>query len=251
MTISEKEFLSTYDVTEFDRPSVAVDILVFTADIPGQLELLLIHRDIQPFINKWALPGGFIRMDESLEEAARRKLKDETGLENISMEQLYTFGDVGRDPRTRVISVAYFALVPKRLLSVHAGPGADNTLWAGVSLPCGGSADELEIGNGLELAFDHRRIITTAVERLRGKLSYTDIAFNLLHDKDRFAIYELQKIYEAILEQKLDTPNFRRMFLSTYVARGLAEETGEDCLLYSKRASKYYRTIDKSQAAEA
>ena len=247
MTISDAQFLSAYDASQFEHPSVAVDILIFTVDIPGRLELLMIRRDIPPFCNAWALPGGFIGMKESLDEAARRKLKEETGLDGVEIEQLYTFGAVDRDPRTRVISVAYFALLPKASLHVFPGPGADRTAWVGISLPENGTADQLQVDSGLELAFDHRQIITTAVNRLRGKLSYTDIAFGLLQNKNRFAIYELQKIYEAILDQKLDTPNFRRMFLSSYVSRGLAEATGEDCLEYSKRASKYYRLLPAPQ----
>ncbi len=247
MQQNEKDFLSSYDPSQFEHPSVAVDILIFTVDISGKLELLLIRRDEPPFCGAWAVPGGFIGMRESLEESAKRKLKEETGLDGIEIEQLYTFGAVDRDPRTRVISVAYFALLPKSLLNVQHESGAGSTVWADVTLPADGKPEGLCVGSGMELAFDHREIITTAVNRLRGKLSYTDIAFGLLADKNRFAIYELQKIYESVLQQKLDTANFRRMFLTSYVAKGLAEATGEDCLEYSRRASKYYRLIPKTE----
>lgn len=243
MNQSDREFLLTYNADDYEHPSVAVDILIFTAEIPGKPKLLLIQRDNPPFEGKWALPGGFIGLDESLEDSARRKLKEETGLDHIPIEQLYTFGDVNRDPRTRVISVAYFALVPQKLLRPAAEASAKTTTWAELTLPQDGAWDQLQVGDGLELAFDHNRMIAAALQRLRGKLSYTDIAFELLEDKKRFTIYELQKIYEAILNQKLDTPNFRRMFLTTYVEKGKAETTGEECTQYSRRASRYYRLL--------
>lgn len=244
---ADQKFLKEYDVSQFERPSVTVDILIFTADLSGSLELLLIKRNIPPFEGCWALPGGFIRMDESLDDAAKRKLKEETGVEGISIEQLYTFGNVNRDPRTRVISVAYFALIPKNKLQISAGTGASQAGWFQVHLAPGEAIDHICIGDNLPLAFDHKDIIAAALERLRGKISYTPIACNLLKDSSRFAIYELQKIYEAILEQKMDTPNFRRMFLNTYVAKGLAEATGEECYEYSKRASQYYRLLSPQQ----
>lgn len=238
-------FLKEYNASAFERPSVTVDILIFTADVSGSLELLLIQRNIPPYEGYWALPGGFIGMNESLDDAAKRKLQEETGVEGIEVEQLYTFGSVNRDPRTRVISVAYFALIPKNKIQISAGKGAAQSAWVPVHLAPGQSSENIMIGDQLKLAFDHKEIISTALDRLRGKLTYTTIASNLLKDPERFAIYELQRIHESILDQKLDTPNFRRMFLNTYVSKGLAEVTGEECFEYSRRASQYYRLTGK------
>lgn len=238
--IEEKDlnFLKSYDIREFERPSVTVDILIFSMNSQTRtLQVLLIQRDIPPFEGKWALPGGFVGFRESLETAARRKLLEETGIEDIPLEQLYTFGDVDRDPRTRVISVAYFALVPGTHLNPAAGAGAQKAELIDICCRDG----QIRIGEGIELAFDHRKILETAIRRLQGKLSYTLIAFRLLKDKNRFAIYELQKIHEAILGQELDTANFRRMFHSMYVNPGLVQATGEECREYSRRASQYYR----------
>lgn len=238
----EESFLSSYDVTQFERPSVTVDHLIFTFDIEQGLSILLVKRNDYPFKNAWALPGGFIQMNESLEEAANRILLRETGMRDLPIEQLYTFGDVGRDPRTRVISVAYYALLP-------SGQGlkaklTENAAWFQLSME--GYAEDnttMPLISPLPLAFDHNKIIETAIERLRGKITYTDLAFSLLKDKNRFAIYELQKIYEAILGKKLDTPNFRRMFTTTYLKTEKVVETGEKCTEYPGRSSRYYQVV--------
>lgn len=232
----DKEFLKSYDASKYERPSVTVDMLIFTVDIKKGLELLLIKRKNPPFKDAWAIPGGFVEMKESLDEAAARELKEETGIKKLHMEQLYTFGEVDRDPRTRVISVAYLALVPKDKLKVKAGDDAADAKWYGVAL----SEGRLTFDQDIELAFDHENIIMLAIERLRGKLSYTDIATNLVGDKERFTIYELQKINEAILGRDLNAANFRRSFIMNYLNKDLAEETGEECREHS-RASKYYR----------
>src|ERR1035437_6032532 len=143
---------------EYPRPSVTVDAVVFGFD-DQDLKVLLIQRAVQPFLNKWALPGGFVLMEESLEKAVRRELKEETGIENVYMEQLYTFGDPGRDPRGRVISVAYYGLVKLADHHVPAAPDASNAAWFPVAeLP--------------PLAFDHDQILETAHRRLQAKVRY-------------------------------------------------------------------------------
>lgn len=233
---NDETFLKSYDVSKYERPSVTVDMLIFTVDIKGGLELLLIRRKNPPYKDCWAIPGGFVEMTESLDEAAARELKEETNIDGLHLEQLYTFGAVDRDPRTRVISVAYFSLVPKEKLKVKAGDDAADAAWYKISM----DKDELKFDKDIELAFDHEDVIKLCIERIRGKLSYTDIAFNLLRDKQRFTIYELQKINEAILGRELNAANFRRSFIMNYINKGLAIETGEECREFSSRASKYY-----------
>jgi 8-oxo-dGTP diphosphatase len=208
-----------YDVTKYERPSVTVDVVIFSlidahtvdpsAEVSGlQLSVLLIRRSAVPFAGRWAIPGGFVHMDESLEEAALRELQEETGMTDVYLEQLYTFGDPQRDPRTRVITVAYFALVPANAAARHrAGSDAAETRWFFVhDLP--------------ELAFDHREILDYALKRLRYKLEYTLVGFELLPDE--FTLTELQQAYELILGEALDKRNFRRKILSADVV----EETG-------------------------
>lgn len=196
-----------YDPARFDRPSVTVDVVIFSlAD--DALQVLLIRRESPPFAQMWAIPGSFIKMDESLEEAAVRALADETGVEDVYTEQLYTFGKPGRDPRTRVITVAYFALVPHDAIHHKAGRDASETSWFAVSeLP--------------PLAFDHAEIVEYAYRRLRYKLEYTSVGFQLLPNV--FTLTELQKAYEIILNEQLDKRNFRRKIL----AAEILEETGE------------------------
>ncbi|HIC89997.1 MAG TPA: NUDIX hydrolase [Anaerolineae bacterium] len=211
---------TTYDASRYERPSVTVDVVVFT--FHGQdLHVLLIKRKHWPFAGMWAIPGGFIRMDESLEEAARRELEEETGVRGVYLEQLYTFGDPDRDPRTRVITVAYLAIVSADEVQVHAGDDAADARWFSVyNLP--------------PLAFDHERIVKYALQRLRWKLEYTALGFLLLPEE--FTLSELQNVYERILNQKLDKRNFRRKILLADVL----EETGR----YSEgpgRPAKLYR----------
>lgn len=234
----DKEFLKTYDASRYERPSVAVDVLVFTVDLKKGLEIFLIKRNNPPFEGCWAIPGGFAGMDESLEKAAARRLKEETGIKKLHMEQLYTFGEPGRDPRTRVISVAYIALAPKDKVNYSPADAAD-ARWFGVNL----SEGRCIFDSDIQLGFDHEDMIKLAIERLRGKISYTDIALNLLDNRKRFTIYELQKIHEAILGKELNAANFRRSFIMNYVNKGLAEETGELCKEFSSRASRYYRYL--------
>ena len=182
----------------FARPAITVDTVVFALD-EKSLQVMLIQRDLQPFAGKWALPGGFVRVDESLEEAARRELHEETGLTHVFLEQLYTFGDLGRNPRERVITVAYFALVNLHGHDVCASTDARTAAWFAVNdLP--------------ELAFDHQRIVAVAHERLRVKLRYQPVGFELLPEK--FSLRQLQHVYEVILDRELDKRNFRKKVLS-------------------------------------
>jgi 8-oxo-dGTP diphosphatase len=173
---------------------VTVDIVIFTVR-DGALQVLLVKRGVPPFAGQYAIPGGFIHADESLEAAAIRELHEETGVRNLFLEQLYSFGDPCRDPRGRVITVAYYALIASDKLSVVAGADAAEAGWFAVTkVP--------------PLAFDHQQILACALERLRNKLEYTTVGFQLLPAK--FTLGELQLVYEAILNRKLDKRNFRR-----------------------------------------
>jgi 8-oxo-dGTP diphosphatase len=185
---------------------LTVDIVLFTIRDP-RLELLLIKRLAKPFEHRYALPGGFVLEDESLEAAAARELQEETGVDKVYLEQLYTFGDPKRDPRGRVITVAYYALVP-RPQALHAGPDASYAAWFPVTeLP--------------PLAFDHRKIVEYAHQRLRNKLDYTNVGFELLPAK--FTLGELQIVHEAILGQDLDKRNFRRKIVQKGIVKRLKE----------------------------
>ncbi len=193
----------SYDVTQYERPSVTVDTLIFTLR-QGELQVLLVERKAWPHEGEWAIPGGFVRMDESLPVAARRELKEETGVDDpdVYLEQLYTFGAPDRDPRTRVITVAYFALVSSERLRLHADTDAASAAWFPAYRPP-------------PLAFDHTEILSYALERLRYKVEYTAVAFQLL--PETFTLTELQKAYEHILDEQLDKRNFRRKVLAANV----------------------------------
>jgi 8-oxo-dGTP diphosphatase len=183
---------------EYPRPSLTVDCIIFGLDETGRLKVLLIQRAKNPFKDHWALPGGFVDMDEDLEAAALRELKEETGVENIFIEQLYTFGTPGRDPRGRVVSVAYFALVNLAEHKLGADTDAQDVRWYAL--------DELPV-----LAFDHAVILETAINRLRGKVRYQPIGFELLPDS--FTLTQLQTLYEIILGKQLNKRNFRTKIL--------------------------------------
>jgi 8-oxo-dGTP diphosphatase len=175
-----------------------VDCVVFGFD-EAEMKVLLIERGLEPFKGRWALPGGFVRVDETLDEAALRELVEETGLKNVFLEQLYTFGEVERDPRERVVSVAYYALVKLSDHRAKAATDAANAQWFPVSkLP--------------KLAFDHPGILRTALTRLQGKVRYQPIGFELLPEK--FTLSQLQHLYEAVLGTELDKRNFRKKVLS-------------------------------------
>lgn len=183
---------------EYGRPALTVDCVVFGFD-EGELKLLLIERGLKPFRGRWALPGGFVRVTETVDDAARRELAEETGLTDVFLEQLYTFGALDRDPRERVVSVAYYALVRLADFETKAATDAAAARWFPLSrVP--------------PLAFDHADILAVAIARLRGKLRYQPIGFELL--PARFTLSQLQHLYEAVLGVKLDKRNFRKKVLA-------------------------------------
>jgi ADP-ribose pyrophosphatase YjhB (NUDIX family) len=256
---TEAEFLKSYDASKFERPSVTVDMVIFTVlDRPQanyrklpekDLCVLLIKRGGHPFKDRWALPGGFVKPTETIEQAAIRELAEETGVKNAYMEQLFTWGDPERDPRTWVISCSYMALMDASRIKLAAGDDAVDARWFRVSktlkqekrkvMKNGSilkqkyslllSSDELTTETQLEktvtkhgrrqtekerillpgeLAFDHARMIGYAVDRLRNKIEYTDLAFNLM--PEYFTLTQLQQVYETILDCELLKANFRR-----------------------------------------
>jgi 8-oxo-dGTP diphosphatase len=194
---------------EFERPGLTVDDVIFGLDLDEEnLQVVLVERDVPPFEGMWALPGGFVRNGESLEDAALRELREETGIKDVFLEQLYTFGKPNRDPRGWVVSVAYYALVAPDQHHLLATTDARRAEWFPVNkLP--------------KLAFDHEEILKTALQRLRGKLTYAPIGFELLPDK--FSIRQLQTLYEIVLGQKLDNRNFRKKIFSLDVLKELNE----------------------------
>jgi 8-oxo-dGTP diphosphatase len=203
-----EETAETYDASRYERPSVTVDVVIFTL-LEQELHVLLVKRKRWPFEGHWAIPGGFINMDESLEQAARRELEEETGVRDIYLEQLYTFGAPRRDPRTRVISVAYFAIIRADDQKLRVSEESVDVRWYPVQRLPG------------QLAFDHDHILANALDRLRSKLEYTTLAFQLLPEV--FSILELKHIYEQILgEDELDKGNFYRKIKDSNVL----EDTG-------------------------
>ncbi len=223
----EAEFLKNYDASKYERPSVTTDIVIFTIDEDDDLNILLIKRGGYPYKDKWAIPGGFLEVGkESLDEAAARELKEETGVDGVFLNQLYTFGEPDRDPRTTVITVAYMALVPKQALNITAGDDANDAKLFKISYDVNGlvlRSHGLSISED-DIAFDHTNIIKVAINRLRNRIDYTDDAFNLLKDKECFAISELKKIYDTIKNKSLNLSNFHTMFLREYVKSGKAVE---------------------------
>ncbi|MBQ4901318.1 NUDIX hydrolase [Paenibacillus sp. Marseille-P2973] len=257
--LTECEFLEQYRAGDFERPSVAADMVIFTvtdseADsyrkLPEkELRILLIRRGGHPFLGKWALPGGFVRPNETTEQAAARELREETGVDNVYLEQLYTFSDIGRDPRTWVMSCSYMALINSDQLELKAGDDAAEAAWFKLSyrllrerkelvedgyvktleyeLKLSSEGEELSavvartvtaratstgtdysIVSNDGLAFDHAKIIACAIERLRGKVNYTDIALHLM--PKLFTLTELQQVYEVIMDKELLKAAFRR-----------------------------------------
>ncbi len=188
---------------KFQRPSVTVDMVVFTIQ-GNQLKVLLVKRKINPFRGKWSLPGGFVRMNENLEQAAKRELEEETGVKNIYLEQLYTFGDPKRDPRERVITISYMALINSENIKLRASTDASEAEW-------------FVVKNIPILAFDHKEILEYALKRLRWKLEYTTVAFSLLPKK--FTISSIQRIYEIVFNKKFDKRNFSKKILSLDVLK--------------------------------
>ena len=183
----EKEFLEQYDVTKFERPSVTADIVIFTLDDSDELNILLIKRGGFPYKDHWAIPGGFLEAGkESIDEAAARELKTETNIDNVYLKQLYTFGDLGRDPRTTVLSVAYTALVPKHKLNIRAGDDAKEAKLFSIKYDVNGIifTNEDTVITENDLAFDHAEIIKMAITRLRNRIDYEDDAFNEVYSID-------------------------------------------------------------------
>jgi len=209
-----------------------VDIVIFTLR-DGTLQVLLVKRGVPPFEGQFAIPGGFLREDESLEQAALRELYEETAVRNVFLEQLYTFGDPKRDPRGRVVTVAYYALIASDKLSLVAGADAAEAQWFPLNeLP--------------PLAFDHKSILQYALERLRNKLEYTTVGFHLLPEK--FTLGELQAVYEAILGRQLDKRNFRRKILLLGILKPLREwqHTGrKPAQLFRFASARFEKLKDK------
>lgn len=233
--LTEEEYLKQYRPGNYERPSVTVDMLLFGMDENyDSLKILMIKRKNHPFINKWAFPGGFVDIDESAYHAACRELKEETGLTDVYMEQLYTFTAPDRDPRMRVIDIAYLTLLPT--CPVNAGDDAKDATWFNVILKDNvlivtNSERKIEIKysltkksfkNGVidiinydtpvpltseQLAFDHAQILVESIMRLRNKVQYTDIAFNLMPEE--FTMTDLMKVYEVILDKEMYRKNFR------------------------------------------
>ena len=190
----------------YEQPAVTVDLVIFTVS-EEKLKVLLVKRAHEPYKGIWSIPGGFLKAQESLEDAAIRVMKEKTGVKEVYLEQLYTFGRPDRDPRARIITVTYFALIPwQNLVQPASGKVADLDWFPVDQLP--------------ELAFDHQEILTYAISRLRAKASYSNIVYGLL--PLRFRLSDLQKIYEIIINKTFDKRNFRKRMLAT----GLLKETG-------------------------
>lgn len=201
---------------------ITVDVVIFTIQ-DGSLKVLLVKRANEPFKSKWAIPGGFIRLSENLDNAALRILKEKTNVQNIYLEQLYTFGDPLRHPNSRVITCAYFALIRSDDIELSFEENTEITKveWHKVyDLP--------------PLAFDHKEIIEYSVKRMRERLEFCPIAFQLLPEK--FTLTELQKSYELILKKKLDKRNFRKKMMSLSILKELDEYTKS----VSKRPARLY-----------
>lgn len=212
---------------QYPHPAVTTDIVIFTIR-DQQLKVLLIKRKGTPFKGKWALPGGFVAIDETLEASAKRELAEETGVKGVYLEQLYTFGSPKRDPRERVITVAYFALIPSGKIQLKAATDAEAVDWYSINdLP--------------KLAFDHQEILDMAHERLVAKLDYSTIAFQFMPKE--FTLSELQNVYEIILQQELDKRNFRKWVL----ALENIEETGNELREGPHRPAKLYRITNPSE----
>lgn len=217
----------TYD---YPRPALTVDCVVFGYQADAALKVLLIQRKLPPYKGQWALPGGFVQMEESVDAAAMRELKEETGVADVFLEQLYTFGALGRDPRDRIISVTYYALISLQSHPVQAASDANDAQW-------------FELADLPVLGFDHKEILECAIARLRAKIRYEPIGFELLPNV--FTLSQLQKLYEQILQRDLDKRNFRKKLLKM----NLLIDTGEKEKDVSHRAAQLYRfDADKYKA---
>jgi len=229
-----RESAKTYDLAKYEKPSVTVDIIIFTVK-SNDLKVLLIKRKTWPFKGMWAIPGGFVGMEESLEDAAKRELMEETGVNEVYLAQLETFGEPKRDPRTRVITVAYYALISSDHLKLEATTDAADVRW-------------FSVDNIPKLAFDHNKILESALQRIRNKIEYTNIAFQLLPGK--FTLTELQKVYEIILGKRLDKRNFRKKVKETGIISPLKETRMEGAhrpaQLFSFRKAENEKTREQT-----
>lgn len=206
----------------YPHPAVTTDVVVFTL-LQARLSTLLVRRANPPYEGVWALPGGFLGIGEDLDTCAARELAEETGIGGVYLEQLYTFGAPGRDPREHVISVAYYALVAEAALDeLHAASDAAEAAWH--------PFDRLP-----DLAFDHAKIVAMAHDRLVAKLAYSTIGFQFM--PETFSLSELQGVYETLLNQPLDKRNFRKRMLSL----DLIEETGQLRRAGKHRPAREYR----------
>jgi 8-oxo-dGTP diphosphatase len=205
----------------YEQPGVTVDLVIFTVN-QDSLKVMLVKRAESPFSGYWSLPGGFLKVGESLEDAALRVLAEKTRVKEVYLEQLYTFGEPNRDPRARVITVTYFALIPWKHLLRPESEKVSDVIWHSVKrLP--------------KLAFDHRDIINYAAQRLQAKAGYSNIVYGLM--PEQFRLSDLQKMYEIILNKKLDKRNFRKRMLST----GLLQETGKKDISGAHRPAMLYQ----------
>jgi len=267
--MTEEEFIRQYDPGAYERLSASADVVVFSVDSEAQsqnyrkldkqkLTVLLAKRSEHPCMGKWSVPGGFVGIDEALDAAAVRILRNKTGLAELYMEQLYTFGNPGRDPRMRIISCAYLSLIDRSRHPIKSNHQLSGLEWFEVELPKGkdflllkSSGEEIvipiqtqavqngkiktnvhSVGAHSALAFDHASLILEGLLRLRGKLEYTDLAFNLL--PERFTVAQLQQVYEIILGQELLSPAFRRKIADKITETGVyTSEKGH-------RPSQYY-----------
>ena len=210
------------DLRERDRLYVTVDLLILTVR-DGRLNLLLSRRKEEPYARRWALPGRFVGQDESAEAAAEKLLQELLPVRGAFLEQLYTFSEVGRDPRGRVISTAYLVIVPRNRLDALEQEAVTPFSRFEVREDANGlrlAGEDGTLLNGSDLAFDHSRIIGTGVARLRGKIDYTDVGFHFLNDLNAFSLGELQTVFEAVLGRKLDSSNFRRFIRNRYEENG-------------------------------
>lgn len=245
----KSEQITNEKTAVFGRFRLTVDCVVFGLDFASHsLKLVLVKRAEDPFEDCWSLPGGFVRGTEETVAAARRTLLQKTGLDDVFLEQLYTFDSLERDPRAgvglnqdvdRIVSVAYFALVSpaQHKIEKHGGGNASDAEWFAV--------DELsDIGC---LSFDHAKIIETAVKRLRGKLSYVPIGFELLEPK--FTLKQLQRVYEIVLGHHLDSSNFRRRALRMEILEPLDEQqrsvSHRPAQLYRFNEERYRQIVKK------
>lgn len=240
---TESAFLESYDPAAYERPSVTVDVVLLTVR-EGALYTLVVRRAEHPFKGSWALPGTFVHMTEALEATAARALKTKCSLDGVYLEQLATFGAVARDPRMRVISVAYCALVDAKRFDVANARPQESSIgrvavpWDGEK---GGRADVYDVeGRPMPLAFDHEDILGLAIKRLRGKLDYSPIGFQLL--PDRFTLLDLQGVHETVLGRELNKDSFRRRML----ASGDLVATGEMQSGVGHRPAELYRFVARS-----